>query len=77
MNSSRPVLPPKGVFSLQEMKILLRTCQALEARCIEYSGVRTFIGGELYTSKCALSLSSDEAVCLLLCQPSCQSVLTS
>lgn len=58
----------------------LKDCQELQARCMEYSAVWTFIGGLPCTSKWMAptpSTSSDKAVCPLLCQPSCQSSLHS
>ena len=53
INVSSPpsVHAPRRFFPSMTWKILLRTCQALEARCIEYSAVWTSAGGLQCTSK--------------------------
>lgn len=52
INVSSPLCAcSEEIFPSVTWKILLRTCQALEARCTEYSSVWTFAGGLQYTSK--------------------------
>lgn len=52
INVSSPLYAcSEEIFPSMTWKKLLRTCQALEARCMEYTSVWTYAGGLQYTSK--------------------------